>query len=218
MALPKKVKRKAVAKPPHELTITVMQQVFVLEYIKDFNYKKAAIRAGYSPRAAAQTAHKLSRMPHIKKAIDEAIAERMSTLRIEGATVLNMWYNIATVNRSEIVNVVKIPCGKCFDGEENLAEAIDPICVACRGRGVDEVVVSDTSSLSPEAQWVFEGAKRTKYGVEVQLADRGKALENLARHMGMFNDKLDITTNGKDVPAGLGHFYGRDVEECDDED
>lgn len=37
-----------------------------------------------------------------------------------------------------------------------------------------------------------------------------KGAELLGRHLVMFTDKVDHTTNGKEIKSGLGHFYGRD--------
>ena len=42
-----------------------------------------------------------------------------------------------------------------------------------------------------------------------------KGAEMLGRHLGMFTDKVDHTTNGKEIKAGLGHFYGRGDDDGD---
>ena len=34
--------------------------------------------------------------------------------------------------------------------------------------------------------------KQTAGGLEIKLRDRDKAMENVARHLGMFNDKLTL--------------------------
>jgi len=36
-----------------------------------------------------------------------------------------------------------------------------------------------------------------------------KGAELLGKHLAMFTDKVDHTTNGKEIKSGLGHFYGR---------
>ena len=42
-----------------------------------------------------------------------------------------------------------------------------------------------------------------------------KGAELLGRHLSMFTDKVDHTTNGKEIKSGLGHFYGRGDDEGD---
>lgn len=42
-----------------------------------------------------------------------------------------------------------------------------------------------------------------------------KGAELLGRHLSMFTDKVDHTTNGKEIKSGLGHFYGRDNDDGD---
>lgn len=54
------------------------------------------------------------------------------------------------------------------------------------------VCIKDTDSLSDEQIRAIAGIKEGKFGVEVRLNDKEKALELLGRHLGMWNDKLDI--------------------------
>lgn len=42
-----------------------------------------------------------------------------------------------------------------------------------------------------------------------------KGAELLGRHLSMFTDKVDHTTNGKEIKSGLGHFYGRRDDDGD---
>ena len=42
-----------------------------------------------------------------------------------------------------------------------------------------------------------------------------KGAELLGRHLSMFTDKVDHTTNGKEIKSGLGHFYGRGDDDGD---
>ena len=52
------------------------QQSFVEEYLKDLNGAQAAIRAGYSPNRAEQTASRLLTNGKVKSAVQKAKAER----------------------------------------------------------------------------------------------------------------------------------------------
>lgn len=67
-----------------------------------------------------------------------------------------------------------------------------PKCPECKGEGQGEVFVNDTRDLPATAKPLYAGVKVTKDGLEVKLQDQGKALENVARHLGMFNDKKTL--------------------------
>lgn len=81
-------------------------------------------------------------------------------------------------------------CDGGFDYDETTAPNMK--CPECCGEGVGRVHAIDTASLSGSARLLFDGVKATKDGVEIKIVDRAKALENVARHLGMFNDKLTL--------------------------
>lgn len=56
------------------------QQIFVAEYLLDFNGTRAAKRAGYGEKNARITAAKLLSIPEIKQAIQNGIEIRKSEL------------------------------------------------------------------------------------------------------------------------------------------
>lgn len=52
---------------------------------------------------------------------------------------------------------------------------------------------------------LYRGIQQSKEGLRVILADQDKALENVARHLGMFKDvsHLDVTTDSKSLQSGV---------------
>lgn len=81
--------------------------------------------------------------------------------------------------------------------------APNPACPECAGEGKGRIHVKDSRKLSGPARMAFAGVKTGKDGLQVLAADREKALENVARHLGMFNDKLDITSGGNKLNTGV---------------
>ena len=67
-----------------------------------------------------------------------------------------------------------------------------PDCPECFGDGKTRTYFKDTRKLSDAARTVFEGVKQTKGGLELILASRTDALDKLARHFSLFNDKLKV--------------------------
>jgi phage terminase small subunit len=72
-----------------------------------------------------------------------------------------------------------------------------PQCPYCRGEGIPEIHIEDTRYLSPKAKLLYAGVKQTQAGIEVKMRDQDKAMENVARHLGMFKDSLDVNIKKK---------------------
>ena len=70
-----------------------------------------------------------------------------------------------------------------------------PDCPECYGLGVPYVWMADTRRISEQARLLYNGVKETKNGIEILMADRQKALELVARNLGMLKDVgvADIT-------------------------
>jgi phage terminase small subunit len=72
--------------------ITPKQEAFVREYLVDLNATKAAIRAGYSPKTAAQTGAENLTKPVIQARIEAAMEERAQKVEVTAEQVLaRLW-------------------------------------------------------------------------------------------------------------------------------
>jgi phage terminase small subunit len=71
-----------------------------------------------------------------------------------------------------------------------------PKCPKCKGEGHGEIHATDTRDLSPQGRALYAGVKQTKDGFEIKMQDQGKALENIARHLGMFTDNTNVNLKG----------------------
>ncbi|MCE4544605.1 MULTISPECIES: terminase small subunit [unclassified Caballeronia] len=80
-----------------------------------------------------------------------------------------------------------------------------PKCQECFGEGLGNVFLKDTRTLVGGDTRLFDGVEETKEGVKVRVRDRNKVAEMLGRHLGMFNDKLQITK----PKARIKDFTGR---------
>lgn len=80
-------------------------------------------------------------------------------------------------------------------GGYGYSKQADPVatCPKCFGEGQGEVFIADTRKLTGDAKLLYAGMKVTQSGFEVKLHDQMKALDNVARHLGMFVDKVEHT-------------------------
>lgn len=77
-------------------------------------------------------------------------------------------------------------------GFDRLADP-HPFCPQCRGEGRPDLHIEDTRKLQGGAKLLYSGIKQTKAGLEIVMHDQAKALENVARHLGMFKDKVELS-------------------------
>lgn len=146
--------------------LTEKQQRFVDEYLIDLNATQACIRAGYSPKYADREGHKLVENSRVSEAIAESIAERSRRTGINQDRIVQELARIAFVKITDVVD---------SNGEINTNASDDDL--AC----IESYKVEDSDSVNGSS------SKR-----EVKLASKIKALELLGKHVGMWNDKIQV--------------------------
>lgn len=152
------------------------RQRFVDEYLIDLNGTQAAIRAGYSVKTANEQAARLLANVSVQQAIAEKMAERSKRTGINQDRVVLELAKIALVNMTDIVDAE----GKIKDTAKNE----DLACIEAIKYKTSE---SDTGSSVER---------------EVKIASKLKALELLGKHLGMWNDKLDVNITQPIVITG----------------
>ncbi len=82
--------------------LTDKQNVFIQEYLLDLNATQAAIRAGYSVKAASEIGYENLRKPQIQNKLEDLINERANRLEIDSDWVvkeLRGLYELCRVHR-----------------------------------------------------------------------------------------------------------------------
>ena len=135
---------------------------FVREYLVDLNGKAAAERAGYRPSNAKVTAHRLMRVPAVKEAIDQALAERARRIEVSADRVIAEFARIAFAD-------VRLLWDWGKDG---------PALKRPGGMSAEDAAAVASMSVRESSH-----GKSTR----VQLHDKTRALVALARHLGLFD-------------------------------
>lgn len=146
--------------------LTEKQQRFVEEYLIDLNGTQAAIRAGYSARTANEQASRLLANVSVQQAVSERMAERSKRTGVSQDRVILELAKIAFLKMTDVV-----------DKNGNIKDDADPDDLSC----IESIKYkhSDTDTGSSTER-------------EVKIASKLKALELLGKHLGMWNDKLDV--------------------------
>lgn len=147
--------------------LTDKQQRFVDEYLIDLNATQACIRAGYSVKTAnEQGAQNLAKLS-IQEAIAKEMAERSKRTGINQDRVVTELARIAFIN------------------PQNL---IDPTDASIKPDATED----DLACIQSVKVKTMDGAKGSSVEREIKLNDKMKALELLGKHLGMWNDKIDV--------------------------
>lgn len=157
--------------------LTEKQQRFVDEYLIDLNATQAAIRAGYSSKTADAIGCENLTKPNIQQKIAEHMAECSKRTGINQDRIVLELARIAFVN---IDDVVDTETGKILPN----ASRDDLACI----EGIKY----------KESDNQFGGSVER----EVKIAPKMKALELLGKHLGMWNDKLDVNVTAPIVISG----------------
>lgn len=75
----------------------------------------------------------------------------------------------------------------------DLNRSPNPKCPECGGDGRGRMLVADTRHLRGAARRLYAGVKLGKDGLEVRMRDQDAALANIAKHLGMFPSKVELT-------------------------
>lgn len=177
------------------------RDAFVREYLVDLNATQAAIRAGYSAATAKQQGYRLLTDAYVQDAIAAAMEKRSKRTEITQDMVLEHWFKIATADANDLMSYRRVNCRHCWGEGFERQEDEDgfqanrvphPDCPQCRGEGHGYAHFEDTRTVKGPAALLFAGVKQTKDGIEFKTRDQDKAMENVARHLGMFTDKHEL--------------------------
>lgn len=153
--------------------LSARQGKFVDEYLKDLNQTQAAIRAGYSERSAEVQGSRLISNAKVASAIAERMKARGKRTEITQDRVLQEYARLAFLDPANLFDATGRP-KSIADMDEDTRRAIV---------GVDVANIGNAE--------VGEGEI-----LKIRLADKKGALDSVARHLGMFNDKLDVNLTG----------------------
>jgi phage terminase small subunit len=152
--------------------LTARQKLFALEYLKDFNGARAAVRAGYSGRTAKAAASRLLTNVYLRAEIEQAMDRRCEKLELKAEDTLQA-----------IANLAHFDPRRLFDDKGNMKDihTLEPD-VARAISGFDFVTLYDGN-----------GDQKHAFGQlrKIRLRDSLKALEMLGRHQKLFTDKIE---------------------------
>lgn len=160
---------------------------FIKEYIIDLNAAQAAIRAGYSPRTAKQQGQRLVKKDSVQAAIQKEISKRSKRTEITADKVLEEY---AKLGFSDVSDYLEVVTERVLVGHDK--ETGEPISDISQF-----VLMKDTANIPKNKLAAISEIKQAKDGsISFKLHDKKGALDSIAKHLGMFVDRTELT--GKD--------------------
>lgn len=151
--------------------LTGKQARFVEEYLIDLNATQAAIRAGYSKKTAQIIGFENLSKPIISSAIEAAQKARSERTEITQDKVLAEYAKLAFLDPRRFYDstgaLIPVPLLPA-----DVAAALSSMKVTVE-RGAEEGQMNDVK--------------------EIKFTDKKGALDSVARHLGMFKDRLELS-------------------------
>lgn len=155
------------------MSLTPKQALFVEEYLKDLNATQAAIRAGYSAKAAEFQGSRLLSYAKVAEALAVGMEKRTKRTQIGADYVLN---RLAEIDQLDVADIL--------DGTGNFLPVLQwPKAwrQTVSGMDIQEIMSGDTESVIRKIKW----------------PDKLRNLELLGKHVNVsaFVERIDLSVN-----------------------
>ncbi len=145
------------------------REMFCREYLIDLNATQAAIRSGYSPKTAKSQGQRLLTKADVQERLQELRLKRMEKVEISADRVLDELSKMAFADISTMLNV-----------SENGTVSL---------KTIDKLSPEQTAAIQEVSEYETDrGLRRFRF----KMHDKLKALELIARHLGMLTDNITI--------------------------
>ncbi len=178
--------------------LTDKQRRFCEEYIVDLNATQAAIRAEYSEKTAYSMGQRLLKKVEAQEYIKQLKEERAARTQIEADRVIYELSLIAFSNAADYAAVVDEETYVEVDG--NWIKLLDDDGNPVMRRTVKPVLTKD---LTAEQKRALAVIKKGRDGFEVKPYDKVRALELLGKHIGLFEEKVNVNGTINNPMEGL---------------
>ena len=174
--------------------MTDAQKRFCDEYLIDLNATRA-YKVAYSRCKKDETASvngsKLLRNTKVQEYISRKQKEIEKRTEVTQDMVIKELSAIAFSKASDYAKLKKMKRNiPIFDEEGTIVDY--------KEEEYTGIEFTPTDELSEEQKKALSGIKQGKFGLEVNSCDKVRALELLGRHLGIFNDKLDLNVKEKE--------------------
>jgi phage terminase small subunit len=154
------------------------QRLFVKEYLADLNATAAAIRSGYSAKNAGKIGPAMLGNSRISVEIQSQMDKRSQRTEIKADNVLQEIAKLAFSNMLDYM---------AANSEGQMDIDLSRLTRE-QAAAIQEITVDTTGGSG-------DGERRKVLRTKFKLADKGLNLERLGRHLKLFTDKIEVSTD-----------------------
>lgn len=193
------------------LELSDKQQMFCYYYLKNFNAKLAAIKAGYSPHSAHVVGYKLLANKKIGAEVHRLKAEMRQGIFIDASDILHKYIAIAFADITDFSWFGK--------KEVDVVGPYGPI----RDDETGEVLRKEINFVDFKDSEYVDGSlitevKQGKEGIVVKLADKMEALKFLSKHFDMIPDQFKRRLEEEKLRIQYDKLHGTDTPDSYEDD
>ena len=193
--------------------MTDAQKRFCDEYLIDLNatraYKVAYPNCKKDETARANSSRLLT-IANIQEYISEKQIEIEKRTEVTQDMVIKELANVAFSNGTDFAQIVEREYEENIYDEEGNRIGTKPKKYKC-------LELTNTKDLTEQQKSAIAGIKQTANGIEIKTNDKVKALELLGRHLGIFNDKLNLNVKEKEEKKNAISDILNQMQNVDDE-
>ena len=149
------------------ITLTARQRRVVQEFLIDGNITQAGIRAGYSKRAARNSAWDALHKPHVAEYLKAEQAKLAAKFNVTTERLIEEYARIAFAEMGDFATW-----------------------------GPNGVKLKDSAELTEDQRRAVAEVWQTETGVRLKHHDKKGALDSLGKHLQMFVERKEITGEG----------------------
>ena len=164
--------------------LTAKQEMFVREYITDFNATRAAIAAGYSKKTAKSIGHENLTKPDIQSFMKSLLTPKLDKLEVTAERILKEYENMAFANLADYLLRDEDGNVKTFDG-----------LPAPQFDGVTRDQMAGLAGIEVIIMPSFDEDEPNPVKIKMKLADKKAALDVLAKRHGVMKEVEPATVN-----------------------
>lgn len=173
--------------------MTNAQKRFCDEYLIDLNATRAykvAYPNTQKEGTASSNGSRMLRNDKVQRYISEKMQEREKRTEITQDMVIQELASIAFSKASDYARLKRM--------KRNVPIYDEGEIVDYKEEEYTGIEFTPTDELTEQQKKALSGIKEGKFGLEVNSCDKVKALELLGRHLGIFNDKMDVNVKEKE--------------------
>jgi phage terminase small subunit len=187
-----------------ERKLTPEQELFCLEYLKDFNATRAAKAAGYSEKTAAVIGWENLQKPYIQSRIRDRMNEAFGDAKDDIRRIIDELKMIAFGDIADLFDWGK---REIVDSEGDFVEEVEDLNFKTKEQ------LGEKTRLITEIEQV-----KTRFGnrIKIKQADKMRAIELLGKYYKLFTDKIEHTNPDGNLKPQVFVYLPKNSRESDE--